>query len=688
MYKIRKPVALLLVAFMLLAMCSCSGEEENGGNILRNTYFDSWIDSSLFDNVGKMANAELKDDYAAAVNYDWAKVQKEDHSYSISALGEGLRRIVKNVRTMIDDESVQNKNVDLLRTADGLFNDWEYRNKLGVEPLKKYLAYIDEIKTLDDVSAYMLDNDKNPFAISLVKLSYMDNEALKEYRAMYLDRPDLLLGNEDYYLNINEDGLKRKEARESRIRYLLIRCGYSNGEIDAVLRGCFRFETGLVHLNYSQRPDWKTVHTREEVINLAGKYPFEDLLNHYSIKTCNNFMGFLSYLDKLEEIYVQKNVEDMKAYFKARLVLESITYLDKDAYDFYKDSNLDRTNPFAQRIDRDQDMQFFSMLTSTTLSAALDQAYVDYYYNEDTYKKLKEYILLLKEKYLVLIDANKDLSEASKKSIREKMDKMGENVMAPNNKADFTGVEIKSKEEGGSFIDALCPLNKVRIEHLADMVENKHPKNFWDIYDSSTSTVLPNACYISTQNTIYIYMGILDEMQFDPNDPIEKQLGSIVAVLGHEISHAFDDSGITYDAEGKDAKVVTKEELKIWEKTKDKISNHFDGYTPFEGSGAYENSGKLAGEVIADAEGVKAALMIAKDHKNFDYDLFFRTYASCWRTLDTKDAQMDLIKTDVHPLKFLRINYTLIQFDEFYETYGIKPGDGMYKDPANRILIW
>ena len=164
MYKIRKPVALLLVAFMLLAKCSCSGEEENGGNILRNTYFDSWIDSSLFDNVGKMANAKLKDDYAAAVNYDWAKVQKEDHSYSISALGEGLRRIVKNVRTMIDDESVQNKNVDLLRTADGLFNDWEYRNKLGVEPLKKYLAYIDEIKTLDDVSAYMLDNDKNPFA--------------------------------------------------------------------------------------------------------------------------------------------------------------------------------------------------------------------------------------------------------------------------------------------------------------------------------------------------------------------------------------------------------------------------------------------------------------------------------------------------------------------------------------------
>ena len=399
-------------------------------------------------------------------------------------------------------------------------------------------------------------------------------------------------------------------------------------------------------------------------------------------------MGSLTYLDKLETIYKQKNVEDMKSYFKARLVLQSIRYLDKEAFDFYKDSSLDRTNPFAQRIDRDSEMLFFSMLTSTTLSAALDQAYVDYYYNEETCKEIKDFIRLLKEKYLVMIDANKDLSDASKKAIREKLNKMGENVMAPNNKADFTGVEIKSKEEGGSFIDAFCPLNKIQIEHLADMVENKHPKNFWDIYDSSTSTVLPNACYIPTQNTIYIYMGILDEMNFDPKAPIEKKLGSVVAVLGHEISHAFDDGSISFDAEGKDAGIVTKKELKIWEKSKERISSHFGGYSPFEGSGAYEDGGKLSSEVIADAEGVKAALAIAKDYQNFDYDLFFRTYAHSWRTLDTKDTQMDLIKTDEHPLKFLRINYTLIQFDEFYETYGIKPGDGMYKDPANRILIW
>ena len=96
----------------------------------------------------------------------------------------------------------------------------------------------------------------------------------------------------------------------------------------------------------------------------------------------------------------------------------------------------------------------------------------------------------------------------------------------------------------------------------------------------------------------------------------------------------------------------------------------------------------VSSEVIADAEGVKAALMIAKDYENFDYDLFFRSYADFWKFVMTKQEQLDLINKNPHPLEYLRINYTLAQFDEFIETYGIKPGDGMYMDPSERILIW
>jgi predicted metalloendopeptidase len=80
--------------------------------------------------------------------------------------------------------------------------------------------------------------------------------------------------------------------------------------------------------------------------------------------------------------------------------------------------------------------------------------------------------------------------------------------------------------------------------------------------------------------------------------------------------------------------------------------------------------------------------MIAKDYEDFDYDLYFRSFANTWKKLDTKEYENNKIQTDTHPLHFLRINYTVRQFDEFIETYDLKPGDGMYLDPSERILIW
>ena len=94
-----------------------------------------------------------------------------------------------------------------------------------------------------------------------------------------------------------------------------------------------------------------------------------------------NFMGSLKYLDKLDKIYIQKNVEEMKMYFKARLALKSIRYLDQECNDFYLETRLDRTSKFAERHDKEQDAVFFEMISNSSLTAAMDQAYLDYYYD-------------------------------------------------------------------------------------------------------------------------------------------------------------------------------------------------------------------------------------------------------------------------------------------------------------------
>ncbi len=683
MLSLRKPAALVLAASILFSLCSCDEEDKK----LLDGYHVNWLDSAIFENIDQMKTKSVKDDFASAVNYEWASKQVEDYTYSISAFGEVTRQVVKNKRAILDDKSVTGKNVELLRIADGIFNDWDYRNAQGMEPLKKYMRYIDEIKTLDDVTAYMTDNKKNPMALSLVGLSYNTNESLNDQRALMIQKPDLTLDKADYYVNMTEDAYKKKDQQERRIRYVLQRCGYSDKEVDAIVKGGFAFETRLVHLDYAELTDTEKVLPMSEILEKAGNYPLAEMFKHYKIRSCDNISGDINYLDKLDEIYVQKNVEDMKLYFKARLAIRSIRYLDKESNEFFLNSELDRSNKFAERHDKDQDTVFFSMIASSALSAAMDQAYIDYYYDESIYQEIKDFVAQLKAKYKILINESK-LSAESKKAVCDKLDKIGEKIMVPDNKADFTGVEFRSKEEGGTFLEILGECNRLTIERTAQLVQTKVDKDFWDIYDTDFSTTQVNACYLRTTNTIYIYMGILVDPVYNHDYPLEKKLGSFVSVLGHELSHAFDSGGIYRDAEGKNKMLITNEELNTWNNAAARVEDHLEGYTPFEGSGSYGPLVDHAKEAIADAEGVKACLMIGKDNKDFDYDLFFRSYAELWRFLVSKQDQMDDLKTDTHPLSFIRINYTLAQFDEFYETYGIKPGDGMYMDPSERILVW
>ena len=109
--------------------------------------------------------------------------------------------------------------------------------------------------------------------------------------------------------------------------------------------------------------------------------------------------------------------------------------------------------------------------------------------------------------------------------------------------------------------------------------------------------------------------------------------------------------------------------------------------TPFPGASSVDGN-KVANEEIADLGGIKGALAIAKKHEGFDYDKFFRQYAKDFASQISENTEKAYLSFDEHPLNYLRINVGLQQFDEFIETYDIKPGDGMYLAPEYRICVW
>jgi putative endopeptidase len=192
-----------------------------------------------------------------------------------------------------------------------------------------------------------------------------------------------------------------------------------------------------------------------------------------------------------------------------------------------------------------------------------------------------------------------------------------------------------------------------------------------------------NAFYSPTTNEFVILNGLLSGGFV--SEEKEVTYARVGTVIGHEISHAFDSSGAYYDEYGryKQTGWWEKDDMKEFKNRVSKLRKFWNNINLYVGRDV--NGSQIDGEATADMGGVAVMLKLAKKIKNFDYDTFFRAYASLW-----KEEYSDLsgIDQDSHPYAYLRCNVTLAQFDEFVKTYHLKSGDGMYIPKDERVKIW
>ena len=192
-----------------------------------------------------------------------------------------------------------------------------------------------------------------------------------------------------------------------------------------------------------------------------------------------------------------------------------------------------------------------------------------------------------------------------------------------------------------------------------------------------------NAFYAPTVNSFVILNGVARGLL---GDCIEEKLSLLGTVVGHEVSHAFDSYGAKYDENGNLNNWWSDTSKKAFNQKVNKVISFFNSISLTKTLKA--NGSNLNGEATADMGGMKIALMLAKKVDNFDYDKFFRAYANLWLRTPIKLQEVEEAAEDEHPFGYLRTNVTLSQFDEFAQTYDIKPGDGMYVPESQRIKIW
>ena len=251
----------------------------------------------------------------------------------------------------------------------------------------------------------------------------------------------------------------------------------------------------------------------------------------------------------------------------------------------------------------------------------------------------------------------------------------------PEKRFDYSALSLHDLAENGTYFEAVRRIEQYEQDMILERIKNNVDPEYWDM-----QTSVYNAYYNSTDNSVVILAGLLVPPCYSDDMSFEEKMAAYTT-FGHEITHAFDADGAQFDKDGNLNMWWTDEDYASFQERADTIVSYLDRITPKESSEAV-NGSRVQSEMIADLGGLKAALDIARDYPDFDYDKFFRAYAMQWRELYSKEMLAQIMATDTHPLSYLRINVALQQFQEFYDTYGIEPGDGMYLAPEERLSVW
>ena len=649
-----------------------------------------WINTDLDGAVGFFTKARLQDNFHLAVNRRWLR------SASIGlGTGEASSVMDQQYEVMMrkfdliqncDDSSHDSR---LIRKLRDLVLNWDSRDAAGVEPLRPMAESIAAIETLDDLTAFFLSREHNPFMIDPSLYSVSADLSDPSRYVVSIGAMPLTLEDSAEYVQRTAYGDLLYDVGLRSNRVVLKKLGYTQEEADRVYESALAFEAMMAEYIPTEEdtfaPDYMesllNYYDREGLTALCGDYPMVQILDEQHMGHSDLFLVLQpAYFTALAEKYTQENLP----LFKDWLLFFSTSYYS-DALD--RDTYLQLSAIYRDAIGIQGDPDELDIMYNTVtkyLFIPVDNLYIQTYCTEEMRQDILNLIEEVIGHYRVMLQNEDWLSRQMREKAIDKLDHMRIRAVYPDTLADWSALDFKGPEEGGTLIEAIMALNQFSVSLYESRVNQTVDKDVWDQTSIPASTV--NASYNPQENSISILAGILGGEFYRPDMSYEQKLGAIGFVIGHEISHAFDTNGANFDRNGAVSNWWLPEDYAAFQARTAKLVAWYDAYVPYEG-GVYSGE-RVKGEAIADMGGLKCMLAIAAQRESFDYDAFFRQYATLWRTKLLPNALMVTVSTGSHPLGMLRTNVTVQQFEEFYTTYDIQPGDGMYLAPEDRFAVW
>ena len=398
-----------------------------------------------------------------------------------------------------------------------------------------------------------------------------------------------------------------------------------------------------------------------------------------ALKGANVYCPDMAYIKHVEALYTEANLSTLKD-FAILNAINSFSGLLGDDFD-----NLATELQIAMFGDTGEAMSLelrAQTLVTNLMSGAFSQLYAEKYVSPADKADVTQIVELIRSKYRTRISELDWMSGETKKKAIEKLDAIDAFVAYPDSYNNAYEFDVKAKADGGNLVDFYLDFAESVYTQQLEELKKPYDADLWD----SVPTYTVNAFYSATENAIIIPAGIMQAPLYSKDATREANLGGLGAVIAHEFSHAFDNSGAKYDKNGTITNWWTDADYAAFDELTGKVATSL---SEIEFVGGQSVNGVLCtGETIADLGAMACILDIADDAEDADMAAVMRSWANIWAARMSPEVAAYLLAVDVHAPNKVRTNFILSQLDVFYETFNIKETDGMYVAPENRIAIW
>jgi putative endopeptidase len=641
--------------------------------------------TALVKRLVALKGTNPRDDYYEFVNKKWLNESTINAGELSNAVFNELNtQNQKKIEAILEDlvKGEQTKGSIEQKIADFYSNarDVKHRNELGIKPVAPYLTAMNQVSTIKELMNLSLKMEKEIGFGSILGFSIMGDAKNSNVNALYYAGIGLGMDKNSYV----SGNAQAKQAYLTLLSKIYQIAGDSKEVAEKKANSVYEFEKQIAAatMDPQDQGDVNKFYnpvTQQQFDDLFPALDMKDYLKQIQLDSVDKLIVMdKGQVAKLAQLMTDQHVDDFKNYMQAMLLMNSSNILSPDLQQALNDFQATFLGVQGQKT---QDEVAIN-LTQTVMSDYLGQMFVKRHFpaeaKKDVEKIVKEFIAVYKER----IKALDWMSEATKEKAMLKLDKMTVKIGYPDKWNDrLKDVNIVSVKDGGSLFDNFVALRKANQKASVALLNKPVDKSAWVM---SVYTV--NAYYNPLNNEIVFPAGILQAPFYDINAKHETNLGAIGMVIAHEISHAFDNKGSAYDENGNAVNWWTPEDFKKFQEKTEKVIAYYNGLEVI--PGVYNNGKLTVSENIADLGGVATSLQVLSKMKNPDYKAYFEGYATIWRTTMSKETAAFYINNDTHSASKIRVNRTVSNFKEFYDTYGITEKDMMYVAPENRVSIW